>query len=457
MLCNLSTILSLGDYFFMKTIDKDYLEKLLVDYKASPERTIARHALSNSEIHNVSLNKDFISDMDFNFDINVDTMDATNQKASGRCWIFAATNVLREIIGKQKNIKFFELSQSYIAFYDKLEKLNFTLEAFIDLIDVDYDDRTLQFMLNGVGDGGQWDMFVNVVKKYGVCPKNAYPETFTSSATRYINTLLNAELRHFASESRIVKKDKGMEAVRELKQNYMDRFYRALVSVYGLPPEKFDFEYTDKDNKCHVEKGFTPMSFFDKYVGKTLDDYISVINAPTKDKPFNKAYTVKYLGNVLGGKKVTHLNLPMERVKELIISQLKDNQIVWFGSDVAYYGDREKGIWDDRLYDYKSLLELDIKMDKGESLDYRSSAMNHAMCITGVAIREGVPTKWKIENSWGTVNGHNGYYMMSASWFDQYTYQAVINKKYLTKEELKAYEAEPIELKPWDPMGSLAD
>lgn len=441
----------------MEPIKKEHLDDLLKEYKCSQERAIARHALSNSEIHQVSMSKDDIADIDFNFDINVETMEATNQKASGRCWIFAATNVLREMIGKEKNIKFFELSQSYIAFYDKLEKLNYSLEAFIELIDVDYDDRTLQFMLNGVGDGGQWDMFVNVVKKYGVCPKNVYPETFTSSATRYLNMLLNAELRHFVSESRTLYKEKGLEAVKVLKEDYLARFYRALVSTYGLPPQKFDFEYTDKNNKCHVEKGYTPLSFFEKYVGNKLDDYVSIINAPTKDKPFFKSYTVKYLGNVVGGKKVTHLNLPMERMKELIISQLKDNEIVWFGSDVAYYGDREKGIWDDRLFDYKSLLELDVKMNKGDSLDFRSSAMNHAMCITGVALRENKPTKWKIENSWGTASGEKGYYRMSSSWFDLYTYQAVINKKYLTKEELASYNKEPIELKPWDPMGSLAD
>ena len=148
----------------------------------------------------------------------------------------------------------------------------------------------------------------------------------------------------------------------------------------------------------------------------------------------------------------------MERLKELILAQLKDNQIVWFGSDVASYGDRMRGVWNDQEFDYKSLLDLDIKMDKGESLDFRSSAMNHAMCITGVGFdKNGVPSKWKIENSWGDDRGYKGYFIMSASWFDQYTYQAVVNKKYLTKEELAAYEADPVVLKPWDPMGSLAD
>ena len=441
----------------MQSIDKKHLASVLEEYKKDKAAKVSRHALVNSDIATAALDKDSVKDMDFNFDINIKTMTATNQKQSGRCWIFAATNVLREIIGAKKNMTFFELSQSYIAFYDKLEKLNYTLEAFIELIDKDYDDRTLQFLLqSGIGDGGQWDMFVNVVKKYGVCPKNAFPETATSSGTRYINSLVNAEIRRFASESRDVYKKEGIEAIRLLKQSYVDRFYRALVSCYGLPPEKFDFEYTDKDDVCHVEKGYTPESFFKEYVGDTLDEYVSIINAPTKDKPFNRSFTVKYLGNVAGGKKVTHLNLPMERMKELILAQLKDKQIVWFGSDVAFYGDRPKGIWDDGDFDFKSLLDLDYKMDKGEALDFRCSAMNHAMCITGVAIRDGKPTKWKIENSWGVEAGQKGYYIMSASWFDQYTYQAVVNKKYLTKEELAAYNAEPIELKPWDPMGSLA-
>lgn len=452
-----SKILNEGDKN-MEPINKNHLSNLLSTYKNNKASTIARHALSNSDISVVALDKDNVKDMDFNFDINIKTMKVANQKASGRCWIFAATNVLREMIGKEKNIEYFELSQSYIAFYDKLEKLNYTLEVLIELLDKDYDDRTLQFIVqNGIGDGGQWDMFVNVVKKYGVCPKNAYPETFTSSNTRYINSLVNAEVRHFASESKKAFKDGGMDLVRKIKEEYMDRFYCALVSVYGLPPEKFDFEYTDKDDICHVEKGYTPESFFEKYVGTMLDDYVSIINAPTKDKPFNKSFTIKYLGNVVGGKKVTHLNLPMERMKELILSQLKDNQIVWFGSDVASYGDRPNGVWDDKSFDFKSLLNLDYKMEKGESLDYRASAMNHAMCITGVAVREGKPTKWKIENSWGEVAGKNGYYIMSDTWFDQYTYQAVVNKKYLTKEELDSYSAESIELKPWDPMGSLAD
>ena len=443
----------------MQEIKKEHLDELLKEYEQDKVCTVARHALSNQDIAVAAASKDIVSQMDFNFDIDIKTASVNNQKASGRCWIFAACNGIRDLIGKKINVGSFKLSQSYIAFYDKLEKLNYTLEALIETIDRDYDDRTVQFLVqSGIGDGGQWDMLVNIVEKYGICPKNAYVETYTSNNTRILNSLLNGEIRKFASEARAVKAKKGMKGVEELKESYMRRFYRALVSCYGVPPKSFDLKYTDDKGQFQIVRGFTPKSFYDKYVGKRLDDFVSCINAPTKTKPFYKSYTVEYLGNVKGGKIVKHLNLPMERLKELILAQLKDGKIVWFGSDVSSYGDRMRGVWDDREFDFKSLLDLDIKMDKGESLDFRSSAMNHAMCITGVAFDEkGNPTKWKIKNSWGNDRGKEGFFIMSASWFDQFTYQAVVDKKYLTKEELDAYNADPIVLKPWDPMGSLAD
>ena len=436
----------------MDPVRKDLLKELDKEYEQNPVNRVIRHALSNTEIGQVAKNQDGIKDMDFNFSKEIETMKATNQKQSGRCWIFAATNVLREDIGHRLHISEFELSQSYIAFYDKLEKINLTLNILEELKDVDYDDRALQFVLSsGIGDGGQWDMFVNVVKKYGLCPKNAFVETATSSGTRLLNQLINTELRHFASDVRMTKDTKA------LKESYLKRFYTALINCYGVPPTEFDFEYVDKDKKYHLEKGYTPMSFFEKYIGSALDEYVSIINAPTKTKPFMKSYTVKYLGNVVGGKPVTHLNLPMERLKELVLAQLNDDQIVWFGSDVGFYRDMPNAKWDDGVFDFKSLLGLDFEMEKGEALDFRASQMSHAMCITGVNLKDGKPTKWKIENSWGSDGAKGGYYIMSSSWFDRYTYQVVVNKKYLTKEELDAYNAEPVMLKPWDPMGSLAD
>lgn len=439
----------------MEEIKKETLEKNLKEYSEDKTNDVLRHALVRHSISEISTTQDEIQDTDFNFSINIKTLPATNQKQSGRCWIFAATNVLREEIAKKANLDNFELSQSYIAFYDRLEKVNYLLEAVIELHDKDYDDRTLSYLLeNGIGDGGQWDMFTNIVNKYGLCPKNVYPETSTSSGTRDTNSLINFNIRKFASDA---KKLNDLNKVRELKEEVLKKIYFLLVNTYGLPPKTFDFEYTDKDGNYHLEKGYTPKSFFEKYIGESINDYVSTINAPTKDKQFDKTYTIKYLGNVVNGKLVTHLNLKMERMKELIIKQLSEGRIVWFGSDVGFYSDRVNGAWDDTKYDYLSSCKLDYKMDKGESLDYKASRMNHAMCITGVNLVEGKPTKWKIENSWGDDIAKKGYFIMSDSWFDQFVYQAVVDKKYLSKEELEALKESPIELKPWDPMGSLAD
>lgn len=199
-------------------------------------------------------------------------------------------------------------------------------------------------------------------------------------------------------------------------------------------------------------------SVFFKYIGKEIDEYISIINAPTSDKQFYKSYTISHLGNVVEGKEIKHLNVPMDRLKQLVVAQLKNNEIVWFGADVAYYGIRDEGIWDDKSFDYMSPFGMDFSLDKGSALDYRMSAMNHAMCITGVNLDdEGKATKWKIQNSWGTENGAKGYYIMSATWFDKFTYQVVTHKKYLSEKELSAYNSQPVILNPWDPMGTLAD
>lgn len=439
-------------------INEDYYSDLSRNYQANPTNVVIRHALSKVDIPTVvSDSKNKVETL-YNFSDEVKTLPVANQKASGRCWIFAGLNILREIIAKACNLANFELSQNYVAFFDKLEKANYFMTSIIDLIDNQPDERTFMYLLdNAVGDGGQWDMFRNLVVKYGVVPKSVFDETYQSSNTRFSDQLLNAYLRQFAYEAQKLAKQNKYKEIQGLKDESLNKIYSLLVNCFGVPPTQFDFEYTDKDNKYHIETGYTPKSFFDKYIGSRIDDYVSIINSPTSDKPFMKSYTIDYLGNVVEGKLVTHLNLPMERIKELIVKQIKGGDIVWFGSDVGAYGDRVSGVWDDQAYDYMSAFMFDIKFDKAAMLDYRASAMNHAMCLTGVNLKGDVPTKWKVENSWGDNIGNKGYFIMSSTWFDLYVYQAVILKKYLTEEELNAYNQKPIVLKPWDPMGTLAD
>ena len=440
-------------------ISLEKLNELNNDYLNCRKNTIVRHALNNNTITSLAFSNEGYADNQYFFNIDIPTMTATNQKASGRCWIFAGLNVLREIIGNKLGIKDFELSQSYIAFYDRLEKINYELEVIIELLDKDHDDRVLQHVLdNTLCDAGQWDMFVNIVKKYGIVPQALVPETFQTSNTYLSNHLINTELRKFAGRARKIYKESGIDKVREEKDILFKKLYNFLVNCCGVMPNKFDFSYKDKNDICHVDKDLTPLSFFNKYFKDSIDDYVSIANAPTQDKPFNTTFTISYLGNVIEGKEITHLNLPIERLSELAINQLKNNEVTWFGSDCGKFTDKDKCIWDDKTWDYKSTFDLDYDFTKEIALDYKASVMNHAMVLTGVHIGDdGKPIRWKIENSWGTDKVNKGYYVMSHSWFERFVYQIVINKKYLNDEELKALEKKPIVLKPWDPMGALAN
>lgn len=445
--------INVKDYEINSKLYKNFEET----YKNDLKNTIIRHALSKNPISEIAYdNKNEINIIN-DFSINIQTLPVCDQKNSGRCWIFAACNFLREKIAKKLNLANFEISQNYIAFFDKLEKANYLLCSIVDLIENDPDERVLMHVLtNGIGDGGQRDMFVNLIKKYGIVPKNAMKETFQSSATSESTQLINSLCRQFAFKAKTMFIADKKSDLLTLKNQTLEKIYILLVNCFGLPPSKFDFEYTDKNDAYHCEKDLTPISFFNKYV-ENVDDYVSIVNAPTETKPFHKTYTIKYLNNVIEGKDIVHLNLPMERFKELIINQLKDGEIVWFGSDVSSYRERKLGVWDDNSYDYQSLLGFDMSFDKAVMLDFHQSAMNHAMCLTGVNIKNDKPTRWKVENSWGKDTGNQGYFIISDSWFDKYVYQAVINKKYLNEIELECYKNKPIELDPWDPLGTLAN
>lgn len=246
------------------------------------------------------------------------------------------------------------------------------------------------------------------------------------------------------------------EEIAREKNAMLQKIYGFLCSCYGEPPKTFDFEYVDKDKVYHVEKAMTPGEFFEKYVGDTLKKTVSIINAPTDDKPYGKVFTVRLLGNVAGGKDVRHLNLRMDDFKRAIIRQLEAGKVVWFGSDVGKYGERVSGVWNDQSFDAELLTGLDLNLSKADSLNYWFSAMNHAMVITGVNLDDGKPTRWKIENSWGDKNGAKGYYLCSDSWFDQFVFQAAVEREYLG--DLAALADQPaVTLAPWDPMGTLAE
>ena len=439
-----------------KPLTADLLKQFSARYDARPENRAYNAAFSKNEIPEVVYCPMEGAKLDSSFSVEVKTRGITNQMSSGRCWLFASMNLMREKVAEKCNLEKFELSGNYFAFYDKLEKINFFLESILDTPDLPVGDRTLDWILHSFGDGGQWDMMVAIVDKYGVVPFTVMPETYQSTHTRSFFQMMNMRLRKCAVELRaLLNAGKDGEA-RARKDEMLGEFYTALCLCFGKPVETFDFEYRDKDDVYHADRNLTPKAFYEKYVGIDLHDYVSVINAPTADKPFYRTYTVKYLGNVIGAS-IRYLNVPIEDVKALAIAQLKDNEPVWFGSDCGKYGSRKDGIWDPDSFAYDTFFGMDFSMTKEERLDYRDSAMNHAMVICGVNLSEdGKPNRWKIENSWGEDAGRKGYYVASDKWFEAFTYQVIIQKKYLKKEWLEALHEAPIELEPWDPMGTLA-
>lgn len=444
----------------MKPIELDELEEMKKEYLQNDKARVVKNALTKNDLSTISRNFEASCENPNFFSIDIKTMPVTNQERSGRCWIFSAMNVLREMIGKKYDIENFELSQNYIAFYDKLEKVNYFLEATLQEIDTPLDDEVMRYLLTfAVGDGGQWNMLVSIVKKYGLCPKSAMPETYQSSHTMAMNHVLNMRLRKFVADSRKLAAEGKKEELPALKAQALKECYGLIVDCFGMPPAKFTFEYYDKKegHAYHAYRDVTPLQFYHEFLGTDLDDYVCIINGPTADKPYHHMYTVKYLGNVVDGNPVALLNLPLAEFKKAVIDQMKDGDVVWFGCDCGKYGDRESGLWDDQQFAYEDTFDMSLTMTKAEMLDTRESAMNHAMVLTGVNLVEDKPTRWKIENSWGEKVANKGYYICSDSWFDKLVYVAAVNKKYLGEEAKAALSEEPKVLAPWDPFGSLAD
>ncbi len=438
-----------------KAVSTRDLAELRKEYLLDDVNRIVRNALTENDITKISKVFEAGNQNPNLFSVEIETMPVTNQMQSGRCWIFSAMNVLREMIAKKYHICSFELSQNYVAFYDKLEKVNWFMNCVLNEKDAKLDERTMQWLLdNGISDGGQWDMAVSLIKKYGICPKTAMKETYTSSHTRAMNGLLNRRLRRFVLDE---KQAQGEEEKEALRKECLKECYRLIADCFGMPPEEFSFEYRDEKKKFHASHHITPKQFYKDYLAEDLDQYAVIINAPTKDKPYHAMYSVKYIGNVVSGNEIRYLNLPMKEFKEAVIRQLQAGYPVWFGCDCGKDGDRESGLWDDQAYDYSHTFSMNLDMTKAEMLDARESAMNHAMVLTGVNLVNGKPTRWKIENSWGDKTANKGYYICSDTWFERYVYEASVKKNFLTAKDRKVLKSEVKVLEPWDPFGTLAD
>ena len=442
-----------------KIIETAQLESFEKDFAADSAKQVAQLAVTTNGV-NKSATNPFVQREDrHQFSIQLETGKITNQKSSGRCWMFAALNTMRVEIMCKLNLEHFELSQNYTLFYDKLEKANYFLESILDTLEEPTNGRLIAHLLGApLNDGGQWDMLCNLVEKYGVVPKDAMPETACSSSTWEVTSYMTRKLREFACVLREGHAaGKTAEQLRDQKEAMLCDIYNMLCIAFGNPPKTFTLEVRDKDKKFIRDEGLTGKSFFEKYIGWNMSDYVSLINATTADKPFHKTFTVKMLGNIIEGRPVKYLNLPIDDLKQAAIRQMQDGSPVWFGCDVGKCSIREGGIMDLEALRADRLFGTEFAMTKAQRLDYGDSMMTHAMVFQGVNLDEnGKPTRWRVENSWGKDSGVDGYYVMSDDWFTEYTYQVVVHKKYLTDSQRAELEQAPIELEPWDPMGSLA-
>ncbi len=442
------------------SISKSNISKFNKDFKNCPTCKISRNALTRTQINDIAMDWDAFRMIDHTYSdvVNNEMKKVTNQKASGRCWGFAGLNLMRISLSEKYNLGNFEFSQNYFMFFDKLEKSNYFLENILKTLDESYDSRLMMHLLDSpVQDGGQWDMFVNLIEKYGVVPQSVMAESFQSSQSRMMNQFLTRKLREFAWKLREMNsKGKKLADLRKEKEKMMSVIYSMLCVCLGNPPDKFDWQTRDKKNKFIRLTDLTPIDFYKKHSNVDLKDKVCLIHAPMSNKKMNELYTVDFLGNVVGGQIIKYANVEIEDIKRAAIKSIKNNESIWFGCDVGKMFHRDLGLMDMDLYDYEAVFGTEFPMSKATRLEYGDSQMTHAMLFTGVDIVNGKPRRWRVENSWGVKGGDKGYYLMTDKWFDEYNYEIVVDKKYLPKRILELFEKEPIKLAPWDPMGALA-
>ena len=446
----------------MKSVTLGDLADAREQFAGERANVVAKNAVTAQGIRQVARVPEAVAANTGTFDVEVRQGKRCDQKRSGRCWMFASLNTMRTRIIERYNLKTYELSQAYPLFYDKVEKSNWFFENILDTLDEPLDGRLMAHLLaDPISDGGQWDMFRALVEKYGVCPKEAMPETACSSNTQEMDRYLTRYLRGAAKRLRESHAaGVGADDLRAMKKEMMGEVTSLLITCLGEPPQSFDVRVRDKDDDLVLTGTYTPQEFFKKVVDMPVADYVSIISAPTADKPFGHTYTVSRLGNVVEAGGVRYLNLPIDRLKSIAIAQLQAGLPVWFGCDVAQSYISKEGIMDTAALDVDGLFGFPVEgcMSRAERLDYGESLMTHAMVLEGVNLdAEGKPTLWKVENSWGDERGKDGFDSITDAWFDQYVYQVVVDKRFLAGDERKTFETEEAHvLAPWDPMGSLA-
>jgi bleomycin hydrolase len=439
-------------------LSADALRSLQRSFVESSAYRLAQNAVTRNSVDDIALNHSVVFSADHTFSTVLDDWGVTDQKQTGRCWMFAGLNLLRFAARRSFGVKEFEFSQNYVMFWDKVERANYFFEAIIDSAERDVDDRAVAFLLDGpLSDGGQWNMFINLVRKHGLVPKAFMPETNSSSNSRRMNGVLRTKLREGARRLRDLKaRGASTDELRVSKQEYLRAVHRILCIHLGTPPERFVWQWRDKENAFHRLDDLTPQAFAAQFVDLPLDDYVCLVHDPRPANPPGRTYTVQYLGNVVGGQRVIYLNIEMDLMKRIAQRTLEGGEPVWFGCDVGKQMRRDMGLMDRDLYDLEALYDVSFDLDKAARLEYGDTRMTHAMLFTGVDVVDATARRWRVENSWGAEPGQKGFFTMNDSWFDEFMFEIAARKEYLPANLQAALELEPVVLPPWDPMGALA-
>ncbi|XP_054714125.1 bleomycin hydrolase-like [Uloborus diversus] len=448
-------------------ITPEILKRFQEKFEADPKNILALNACAKTDPYEVCIDKKVVDLTAHVFTHKVDSeiKPVTNQKSSSRCWMFAAMNVMRIPFAKEHQLEDFEFSQSYLMFWDKVERCNFFLHTIVNVLKrgEPVSGRLISFLLTDpVQEGGQWDMIVNLITRYGVIPKKYFPETFSCESSGHLNSVLRTKVREYTKELNVmIQKGISDEKLEEKILTCMEELYGIIAICIGVPPETFTWEYYNKNKNYCVVGPITPLKFYEEHVKPhfNVENKICLVNDPRPENPFGHTYTVDCLGNMVGGRKTIYINVTSDECLKYAAESIKNNEPVWFGCQVSKMFNVKLGIQDLNLYNFKMLFNVDVNKSftKAERLLYGESAMDHAMTFTAVSIdSDGKPTKWRVENSWGDERSEKGYLVMSSEWFEQFGFEVVVDKQYVSKDILELLKMEPKMLPAWDPMGALA-
>jgi bleomycin hydrolase len=436
-------------------VTEDIIREARKQFSTEPKSVALINAISNNKIKDLDVAREKAGTVDHLFTYRVKTRGITNQKSSGRCWLFSGLNIFRPLVIDKLSLDEFEFSQNYNFFWDQFEKANLFLEAIIATADKPLDDRNVEWLLkNPIGDGGQWTTFADIVTKYGVVPSTVMPETVHSESTGELSALLISKLRTFAMEIRNnVPKGKPVPTT-ELRKNkvaMLSEVYRILSFCLGEPPTTFSWRYQDKTGKLVTSATFTPQSFYQQMVGINLNDYVMCMNDPSRE--FYKLYEIQYDRNMIDGYNWRYINLPASDLKDMAKKSIMSNEALYFSCDVGQQLNKITGILNIEQYRPDQLFGVKLSMDKKQRIQSFESSSSHGMALIGLDTdAEGKPVKWLLENSWGPDAGHKGYLTMTDRWFEEYMFRLVVNKKFVPQNILKVLDQKAIMLPPWDAM-----